>query len=56
MTTARDPYRTVYHRDHTVTVWDCHRQRWTRTDRPADHILASCSTAEAARIRRHCGC
>ena len=24
-------YRTTFHRDHTVTIWDCYSQRWLRT-------------------------
>jgi hypothetical protein len=52
--TKRDPYRTTYHRDGTVTVWDVYRQCWHRTARPDDHILASMSHADRARAMRHC--
>jgi len=58
MTTTRkdaDPYRTTYHRDGSVTVWDVYSQQWRRTDRPSDRVLASLSASERARVIRHCG-
>lgn len=53
-TTKRDPYRTTYHRDHTVTIWDVYQQRWLRTARPSDAVLASLSPSERERVMRHC--
>ena len=50
-----DHYRTTYHRDGTVTIWDVYTQSWIRTDRPSDQILASCMPEERERIIRHCG-
>lgn len=51
---ATDPYRTTYHRDRTVTIWDVYRQSWRRTSRPSDAVLASLSSDERARVMRHC--
>lgn len=47
-------YRTRYHRDNTVTVWDVYAQQWTRTRRPSEGVLASLSDGERARVIRHC--
>ena len=47
--------KTIYHRDHTVTVWDICSQSWGRLARVPDHILATLSDAERARIARHTG-
>jgi len=55
MTTKNtDPYRTTFHRDGTVTIWDVYTQSWLRTSRPRDEVLASCSPQERDRIIRHC--
>jgi hypothetical protein len=53
-TSERNAYRTTYHRDGTVTVWDVHQQAWTRVraDRIGDAVLASLSDAERRRISR----
>jgi len=45
--------RTTYHRDHTVTVWDCLRSEWTRGANPAPELLATIGADERARILRH---
>lgn len=52
-TKRSDPYRTTYHRDGTVTVWDVYTQQWLRTSRPSDQILASLPAEERERVRRH---
>lgn len=52
-TTSSSPYRTTYHRDGTVTVWDVYSQTWTRTASPSDQILASLSQSERERVMRH---
>ena len=54
-TKSSDPYKTTYHRDHTVTIWDVYAQAWTRTGNPSDQILASLMKEERARVMRHCG-
>lgn len=51
---SADPYRTTYHRDHTVTIWDVYCQEWIRTDHPSDSILASLTPQERERVIRHC--
>jgi hypothetical protein len=53
-TTNNDPFRTVYHRDHSVTIWGVYSQQWIRTSRPSNAVLATLSTAERARVLRHC--
>lgn len=56
MTSAnRNPYRTKYHRDATVTLWDVYQQQWIRTARPSDRQLASLSSKVRARVIQHCG-
>lgn len=45
--------RTVYHRDHTVTVWDIFAQSRVRLARVPDHILATLSDDDRKRIARH---
>ncbi len=53
-TTNDDPFRTVYHRDHSVTIWDVYSQQWMHTNRPSDAVLATLTTTERARVLRHC--
>ena len=47
-------YPTTYHRDGTVTVWDCHMQSWRRLAAGdcSDRLLATLDNAERARIAR----
>lgn len=52
-TTNSDPYRTTYHRDGSVTLWNVYTQSWERTSRPADEVLASLSSKENERVQRH---
>lgn len=52
---TRDPYRTIYHRDGTVTLWDCHRQQRRRTGNPSAEVLATLDHDERARVMRHTG-
>lgn len=49
------PYKTKFHRDATVTIWDVYSQQWLRTDRPSDQILASLGEKERNRVIHHCG-
>jgi len=45
-------YKTTYHRDGTVTVWDVYSQQWCRidADQVSDQILASLDETERRRI------
>jgi hypothetical protein len=45
-------YKTTYHRDGTVTVWDVYLQQWRRiaADQVSDEILASLNETERRRI------
>ena len=52
--TTENAYRTTYHRDGTVTVWNVYIQQWERTDRPSDRVLASLMPEERERVIRHC--
>ena len=53
-TTRTDLYKSTYHRDGTVTLWDCYRQRWTRpaAGEVSDQVLATLSAVERKRIAR----
>lgn len=48
-------YRTKFHRDGTVTVWNVYTQTWIRTSRPSDAVLASMANEERAKVIAHCG-
>ena len=52
-TKQTDPYRTKYHRDGSVTVWDCRLQQWVRVSRLDDGLSATLMPEERARIERH---
>lgn len=49
----RDPYRTTYHRDRTVTIWDVYSQSWNRTGKPSTAMLATLMPEERDRVMRH---
>lgn len=56
VTPTKDPYRTVYHRDGSVSWWSVYSQSWHRTwTLPPDADLAAMSVAERKRIERHLG-
>ena len=49
-------YKTTYHRDGTVTMWDVYSQSWLRRIEPgqiAAEVLASLMPEERARVMRH---
>ena len=50
-------YRTTYHRDGTVTLWDVYQQQWVRlaADQVSDQILATLSDTERRRIVKMAG-
>lgn len=52
--TMKDAYRTTFHRNGTVTVWDVYQQAWRRflAAEVPDAIMASLNKKERARIRR----
>ena len=39
---------TTYHRDGTVTLWDCLQQSWVRTAYPSDELYATLAHVNAA--------
>lgn len=45
--------RTTFHRDGTVTTWDCVRKNWVRGSDPSDQLLATMGRSERARVLRH---
>ena len=49
----KGPYDTTYHRDGSVTIWDCHAQGWIRTSRPSDEVLVSLSLDEREKVIAH---
>jgi len=54
-TKTADPYKTTFHRDGSITVWNVFTQTWHRTSRPSDRLLATLEEAERRRVVRHCG-
>jgi Zn-finger protein len=44
---------TTYHRDGTVTVWDCIQQAWVRGNDPSDELLATLSSDEREKVINH---
>jgi len=50
----RDTYKTTYHRDGTVTVWNIFSQTWMRlrAEHVSDPVLASLPEADRNRINR----
>ena len=49
----KEPYASTFHRDGTVTIWDCHNQGWIRTSHPSNQLLATLSREERERIEAH---
>lgn len=46
--------RTIYHRDHTVTIWNVLAQSWyVRVSYLSHAVLATLSERERARVVRH---
>ena len=52
-TTRPTTGRTTFHRDGTVTTWDCIAQRWVRGASPSDALLATMDRRERERVIRH---
>ena len=54
MSSTSSTYRTTYHHDGTVTLWDVYAQAWQRLDVTtiAAETMATLSQAERARIER----
>jgi hypothetical protein len=52
-TTTSNAYRTTYHRDGSVTVWNVYTQSWLRTSRPSDRLLSSLMPEERERVAKH---
>lgn len=50
-----NPYRTIFHRDGSITVWNCLTGNWQRTSNLGDDLLATLSEPERSRVLRHCG-
>ena len=46
-------FKTKFHSDATVTLWDVYTQSWTRTASPSDAQLAALPAAERARVQKH---
>jgi len=51
--TNQDPYRTVCHKDGTVTLWDVYVQNWVRGSTVSDRVLASLGADERRRVLAH---
>ena len=48
-------FKTKFHRDATVTLWDVYTQSWERTGRPTAAQLAALSPAEREQVQKHVG-
>ena len=46
-------FRTKFHRDGSVTLWDVYTQSWTRTGNPTDAQLAAMPSNDRDRAIRH---
>jgi hypothetical protein len=46
---------TTYHRDATVTLWNCIASEWQRGCRPSDELLSTLPDDERQRVIRHTG-
>jgi len=46
-------YKTTYHRDGSVTLWNVYTQDWERTSSPSDRVLSSLDADERRRVTRH---
>jgi len=52
-TTRPTTGNTTYHRDGTITVWDCIQQQWVRGDNPSDDLLATMPRYERSAAIAH---
>ena len=48
-----EQFKTTFHRDHTVTLWNVYTQQWVRLSDPSDRLLASLSPKEREKVQRH---
>ena len=46
-------YDSTFHKDGSVTIWDCHNQGWIRTSHPSDRLLSTLSNDEREKIEAH---
>lgn len=53
--TTKSPYASTFHRDSSVTVWNCLTGNWQRCYIMTDELLATFSEPERSRIVRHLG-
>jgi len=54
-TTRPTTGQTTFHRDGSVTTWDCILQAWVRGDNPCAGLLATMDRVERDRVLRHTG-
>ena len=50
----QDPYKTKFHLDGTVTLWDVYAQQWHRDRWFDDAVLSSLSRDERQDVIKHC--
>lgn len=53
--TTKPNCTTTYHRDGTVSVWNCIAQTWERTGNPSDALLATLDPDDRVRVVLHTG-
>ena len=46
-------FRTKFHRDGSITLWDVYTQAWERTSRPSNAQLAAMPSNDRDRAIRH---
>ena len=54
-TTRPTSGNTTFHRDNSVTVWDCELQSWVRGRNPCAGLLATLDRAERVKVICHTG-
>jgi hypothetical protein len=50
---TNDSFKTTFHRNGEVTIWNVYTQTWQRSRRISDDVLASLDASERARVLRH---
>ena len=46
-------YDSTFHKNGSVTIWDCHNQGWIRTSNPSVRLLSTLSTEEREKVEAY---
>ena len=52
-TTTPKTGKTTFHRDGTVTIWDCISEQWVRVGTLSDELSSTLSETERRKVKRH---